>query len=172
MRFIKKAAPNLSQEFKVYVPSKRLPLCEQKRMLAKELHDFLHIYRKDTGQIRLELASQLESERRSKKYRNKLIDEKAFQTLLYKCCEAELEEIMSVYMKNSHDTSVFLGASKNPNKNTETIDPNCFNLTQYQSQSDTSVLAISSTLKSSSKDQSIISLNTSETNPNTEPKVI
>lgn len=88
LRFIRKAAPNLSQEFKVYVPSKRLPLSEQKRMLAKQLHDFLHIYRKDTGQIRIDMSSQLDQER--KKFRNKLIDEKAFQSLLYKCCEAEL----------------------------------------------------------------------------------
>lgn len=64
LRFIKKAAPNLSQEFKVYVPSKRLPLSEQKRMLAKQLHDFLHIYRKDTEQIRIEISSQLEIERK------------------------------------------------------------------------------------------------------------
>jgi len=112
LRFIKKAAPNLSQEFKVYVPSRRLPLSEQKRMLAKQLHDFLHIYRKDTGQIRIDMTGQLEQER--KRYRNKRIDEKAFQSLLYKCTEAELEEIMSVYMKNSQDSTVFLGTSKNP----------------------------------------------------------
>jgi hypothetical protein len=110
IRFIKKAAPNLSQEFKVYVPSKRLPLAEQKRMLAKQLHDFLHVYRKDTEQIRIETNSQLEAER--KKYANKLIDEKAFQTLLYKCTESELEEIMSIYMKNSQDSSVFLGSTR------------------------------------------------------------
>ena len=110
IRFIKKAAPNLSQEFKVYVPSKRLPLSEQKRMLAKQLHDFLHVYRKDTEQIRIEMNSQLEAER--KKYSNKIIDEKAFQTLLYKCSESELEEIMSIYMKNSQDSSVFLGSSR------------------------------------------------------------
>lgn len=132
LRFIKKAAPNLSQEFKVFVPSKKLPLCEQKRMLAKELHDFLHIYRKDSGQIRIDCGAQLEQEKRSKKNRNKLIDEKAFQALLYRCCEAELEEIMSVYMKNSHDSSVFLGVSKSGadgSKINDSNDPNCFNLT-------------------------------------------
>ena len=64
IRFMKKAAPNLSQEFKVFVPSRKLPLCEQKRMLAKELHDFLHIYRKDTGQIRVDLAGHLDAEKK------------------------------------------------------------------------------------------------------------
>ena len=77
-------------------------------MLAKQLHDFLHVYRKDTEQIRIESTAQLEAER--KKHLNKLIDEKAFQTLLYKCSESELEEIMSIYMKHSQDSSVFLGA--------------------------------------------------------------
>jgi len=107
---MKKAAPNLSQEFKVYVPSKRLPSNEQKRMLAKQLHDFLHIYRKDTEQIRIELHNSLDIER--KRHKAKAIDEKAFQTLLYKCCEAELEEIMSAYMKHFQDSSVFLGSTK------------------------------------------------------------
>ena len=118
MRFIKKAAPNLSQEFKVYVPSKRLPLNEQKRMLAKQLHDFLHVYRKDTEQLRVETNAQLDAERKNSL--NKLIDEKAFQTLLYKCNEAELEEIMSIYMKNSQDSSVFLGAAKPNNSAPQT----------------------------------------------------
>ncbi|CAF0757749.1 unnamed protein product [Brachionus calyciflorus] len=117
LRFIKKAAPNLSQEFKVYVPSKKLPLSEQKRMLSKQLHDFLHVYKKDTEQIRIETGLQMENER--KKNKNKLIDDKCFQSLLYKCSEADLEEIMSSYMKNSHDSSVFLGSKNNKNQNND-----------------------------------------------------
>lgn len=115
VRFLKKAAPNLSQEFKVYVPSKRLPINEQKRMLAKQLHDFLHIYRKDTEQLRVELNFQLENER--KKHRSHLINEKEFQNLLYKLNESQLEELMSTYMKNSHDSSVFLGINKSNQPN-------------------------------------------------------
>ena len=111
-------------------------------MLAKELYDFLHIYRKDTGQIRVDLSSQLEMER--KKNRGKLIDEKAFQTLLYKCCEAELEEIMSVYMKNNHDSSVFLGASKSAAQ-LEPQDPVCFNLTLSSLENITQSIAPAST---------------------------
>ncbi len=107
LRFIKKATPNLSQDFNVYVPSKRLPLSEQKRMLAKQLYDFLHIYRKDTEQIRFEIATQLESEKR--KHAERLVDERGFLSLLHKCNEMQLEEIMSVYMKKSQDSSVFLG---------------------------------------------------------------
>ncbi|RMZ93417.1 tubulin polyglutamylase TTLL5-like isoform X4, partial [Brachionus plicatilis] len=120
LRFIKKASPNLTQEFKVYVPSKRLPICEQKRMLSKQLHDFLHIYKKDTELIRLETNVQIDRER--KKSRNKTIDDKAFQALLYKSSESDLEEIMSSYMKNSHDSSIFLGSSKNSANGKKNLD--------------------------------------------------
>ncbi len=126
-------------------------------MLAKELHDFLHIYRKDTAQIRIDMAAQLESERRSKKNRNKLIDEKAFQALLYSCCEAELEEIMSVYMRNSHDSSVFLGVSKNASAKTESVvDTDCFNLTHCQSSVDAINVNTAAT-NNNQKDQALIS---------------
>ena len=108
MRFIKKASPNLSQEISVYVPSRRLPLGEQKRMLAKQLHDFLHVYRKDTEQIKCQMRELLERERRHMP-RHKLVNEADFQALLYKCNEYDLEEIMSVYMKYSRDSSIFLG---------------------------------------------------------------
>ena len=114
IRFIKKAAHNLSQDFNFFIPSKRLAINEQKRMLAKQLNDFLHVYKKDTEQIRLELKNQLKLER--KLNHNKLIDEKSFQSLLYKCCESELEEIMSTYMKSSQDCSVFLGVSRSDSK--------------------------------------------------------
>lgn len=120
LRFIKKASPNLTQEFKVYVPSKRLPICEQKRMLSKQLHDFLHIYKRDTELTRMEMNTQIEKER--KKKRNKVIDDKAFQALLYKSSESDLEEIMSAYMKYSHDSSIFLGSSKNSGFDKKNLD--------------------------------------------------
>ena len=110
IRFLKKAAPNLTQELNVYVPSKRLPIVEQKRMLGKQLGDFLHIYRKDTEQMRIALSAQLDSEK--KRNNGRLIDEAQFQTVVYRCDEAELEQIMSAYMKaTGPDSSVFLGVS-------------------------------------------------------------
>lgn len=119
LRFIKKAAPNLSRDFKVAVPSKGLPLSEQKRVLAKHLHDFLYIYRKDTDQIKSEMSKVLESERANNSER--LIGEDLFQNVLHRCSELQLEEIMSVYMKKSQDSSVFLGGpAKKVRKNSET----------------------------------------------------
>ena len=46
LRFLKRAAGNLQQPFKVVVPSRKLPLNNRRRILAKQLGDFVHIYNK------------------------------------------------------------------------------------------------------------------------------
>jgi len=48
LRFLKRAASNLRQTFSVIIPSRRLSLCDRKRILAKQLGDFVHIYNKET----------------------------------------------------------------------------------------------------------------------------
>ena len=40
---------NLQQSFKVVVPSRKLPLNDRRRILAKQLGDFVHIYNKVRG---------------------------------------------------------------------------------------------------------------------------
>ena len=44
LRFLKRAAGNLQQPMKVIIPSHKLPLNDRRRILAKELGDFVHIY--------------------------------------------------------------------------------------------------------------------------------
>ena len=46
LRFLKRAASNLQQPFKVIVPSRKLPPHDRRRILAKQLADFVHIYNK------------------------------------------------------------------------------------------------------------------------------
>ena len=46
LRFLKRAAGNLQQSFKVIVPSRKLHLNDRRRILAKQLADFVHIYSK------------------------------------------------------------------------------------------------------------------------------
>lgn len=46
LRFLKRAAGNLQQPFKVVVPSRKLALNDRRRILAKQLGDFVHIYNK------------------------------------------------------------------------------------------------------------------------------
>ena len=52
LRFLKRAAGNLQQPFKVVVPSRKLPLNDRRRILAKQLGDFVHIYNKETDQLK------------------------------------------------------------------------------------------------------------------------
>ena len=51
LRFLKRAAQNLSQVFRVVVPSKKLSIQDRRRILAKQLSDFVSIYAKDTQTI-------------------------------------------------------------------------------------------------------------------------
>ena len=44
LRFLQRAASNLQQEFKVVVPSSRLPVNSRRTILAAQLRDFVHIY--------------------------------------------------------------------------------------------------------------------------------
>ena len=46
MRFLKRAAGNLQQPIKVVVPSRKLPINDRRRILAKQLGDFVQIYNK------------------------------------------------------------------------------------------------------------------------------
>ncbi len=48
LRFLKRAAGNLQQSFKIVVPSRKLYLNDRRRILAKQLADFVHIYTKVT----------------------------------------------------------------------------------------------------------------------------
>lgn len=46
LRFLKRGAVNLPQAFRIVVPSKRLPLGDRRRIVAKQLGDFVHLYNK------------------------------------------------------------------------------------------------------------------------------
>lgn len=46
LRFLKRAAGNLRQPIEVIVPSRKLPLTERRRVLAKVLGDFIAVYNK------------------------------------------------------------------------------------------------------------------------------
>ena len=44
IRFLKRAGQNLCPPFRVEIPSRRLSQSDQKRILAKQLSDFLKLY--------------------------------------------------------------------------------------------------------------------------------
>jgi tubulin polyglutamylase TTLL5 len=105
IRFLKRAGQNLSPPFRVEIPSRRLSQADQKRILAKELCDFLHLYNKETvSQYQNEIFSSNE------------IDNRLFENFLRSACEADLEQMMTAYMKNNKNSAIHLGVNPKMNK--------------------------------------------------------
>ncbi|XP_061172530.1 tubulin polyglutamylase TTLL5-like isoform X1 [Saccostrea echinata] len=122
LRFLKRAAVNLQQPFKVVVPSRKLPLTDRRRILAKQLGDFVHIYNKETEQVNLK--------RQQEKQQGKIAElhpttaeaesqglcEHKFDRFVNIASEGELEEVLTTYTKINKSASIFLGG--HPKNNT------------------------------------------------------
>ena len=105
IRFLKRAGQNLSPPFRVQIPSRRLSQSDQKRILAKELSDFLHLYNKET-------VSQYQHDYSTT---TNQIDNRLFENFLRSASEADLEQMMTTYMKNNPNSAIQLGV--NPKNN-------------------------------------------------------
>ncbi|XP_067938422.1 tubulin polyglutamylase TTLL5-like [Watersipora subatra] len=108
LRFLKRAAVNLSQPFKVVVPSRRLPVNDRRRILAKQLGDFVHIYRKET-----------ESQYSSNSRRDYLaianerrVCQSKLEEFVASAEEDELEQVLTTYTKINKSAAIFLGSGK------------------------------------------------------------
>ncbi|XP_064600356.1 tubulin polyglutamylase TTLL5-like isoform X2 [Liolophura sinensis] len=111
LRFLKRAAVNLHQTFKVIVPSRKLPLNERRRILAKQLSDFVHVYTKETEQLRNKAQGDKKSQRNSTSKEG--INEEKFERFINIASETELEEVLTTYTKLNKSASIFLG-TKSP----------------------------------------------------------
>ncbi|CAF4264552.1 unnamed protein product [Rotaria socialis] len=117
IRFLKRAGQNLSPPFRVEIPSRRLSQADQKRILAKELCDFLHLYNKETvSQYQNQIFSTTE------------IDNRLFENFLRSASEADLEQMMTTYMKNNKNSAIHLGV------NPKIVKLNSTNQNQNQNQ--------------------------------------
>ncbi|OWF35945.1 Tubulin polyglutamylase TTLL5 [Mizuhopecten yessoensis] len=121
LRFLKRAAVNLQQQFKVIVPSRKLPLNDRRRILAKQLGDFVHIYNKETEQIRLKkLAEQRQGKVAELHPRGENLCDKKFEKFVNIASEGELEEVLTTYTRINKSASIFLGGGDASNKPTTT----------------------------------------------------
>ncbi|XP_071079263.1 tubulin polyglutamylase TTLL5-like isoform X1 [Haliotis cracherodii] len=109
LRFLKRAAVNLQQSFKVIVPSRKLPLSDRRRILAKQLGDFVHIYNKETEQLRTRKMIDRRHLRRTDSMEG--LHESKFEKFVNTACEAELEEVLTTYTKMNKSASIFLGSN-------------------------------------------------------------
>ncbi|XP_060071589.1 tubulin polyglutamylase TTLL5-like [Ylistrum balloti] len=130
LRFLKRAAVNLQQQFKVIVPSRKLPLNDRRRILAKQLGDFVHIYNKllhhskqETEQIRLKkLAEQKQGKTAEVHPRGETLCEKRFEKFVNIASEGELEEVLTTYTRINKSASIFLGGGDASSKPTNTTE--------------------------------------------------
>ncbi|XP_052220456.1 tubulin polyglutamylase TTLL5-like isoform X3 [Dreissena polymorpha] len=118
LRFLKRAAVNLQQPFKVVVPSRKLPLNDRRRILAKQLGDFVHIYNKhcmagildklETEQLH---ARQQQERKHShaRRANGSELDDTKFDRFVHTASEGELEEVLTTYTKINKSASIFLG---------------------------------------------------------------
>ncbi|CAH1792719.1 unnamed protein product [Owenia fusiformis] len=111
LRFLKRAAGNLQQPFKVIVPSRKLPINDRRRILAKQLGDFVHIYNKETEQLKQRRLIEKKMKRDNVK-EDKLRDDK-FTHFVDRASESDLEEVLTTYTKLNKSASIFLGSNSN-----------------------------------------------------------
>ncbi|XP_048734056.1 tubulin polyglutamylase TTLL5-like isoform X6 [Ostrea edulis] len=115
LRFLKRAAVNLQQPFKVVVPSRKLPLADRRRILAKQLGDFVHIYNKETEQLNLKRQQERQQGKIAEVHpttaeaESQVVCEEKFDKFVNIASEGELEEVLTTYTKINKSASIFLG---------------------------------------------------------------
>ncbi|XP_022090548.1 tubulin polyglutamylase TTLL5-like [Acanthaster planci] len=113
LRFLKRAAGNLQQPFKVIVPSRKLPAHDRRRVLAKQLVDFVQIYNKETEQMDLRRKMDQKLGNPTKDKENDPTEDR-FSQFTTIATESELEELLTTYTKQNKSASIFLGTSCSP----------------------------------------------------------
>ncbi|XP_076443155.1 tubulin polyglutamylase TTLL5-like isoform X2 [Babylonia areolata] len=116
LRFLKRAAVNLQQTFRVVIPSRKLTLSDRRRILAKQLADFVNIYTRETEQLKHLLKLTEKSGSRNQGLQNAadaeiVMDEVRFDQFICIASESELEQILTTYTKLNKSSSIFLGSS-------------------------------------------------------------
>nr|XP_025976154.1 tubulin polyglutamylase TTLL5 isoform X2 [Dromaius novaehollandiae] len=106
VRFLKRAASNLQQSLRMLLPSRRLGLNDRRRILARQLGEFIVCYNKETEQM---------VQKQSKKKREEKVEEgvnaEGFQNFITRASESDLEEVLTFYTHKNKSASVFLGTN-------------------------------------------------------------
>ncbi|XP_068802709.1 tubulin polyglutamylase TTLL5 isoform X2 [Struthio camelus] len=111
VRFLKRAASNLQQSLRMLLPSRRLGLNDRRRILARQLGEFIVCYNKETEQM---------VQKRSKKKQEEEVEEgvnaEGFQNFITRASESDLEEVLTFYTHKNKSASVFLGTNSRTTK--------------------------------------------------------
>ncbi|NWS17870.1 TTLL5 polyglutamylase, partial [Pachyramphus minor] len=110
IRFLKRAASNLRQSLRLLLPSRRLGLNDRRRILARQLGEFIICYNKETEQM---------VQKRSKKKQEEEeegVNPEGFRNFITKASESDLEEVLTFYTHKNKSASIFLGAKSRSTK--------------------------------------------------------
>ncbi|NWJ07858.1 TTLL5 polyglutamylase, partial [Crypturellus undulatus] len=117
VRFLKRAASNLQHSLRMLLPSRRLGLNDRRRILARQLGEFIVCYNKETEQM---------VQKRSKKKREEEVEEgvnaEGFQNFITRASESDLEEVLTFYTHKNKSASVFLGTNCRTHKASNSIN--------------------------------------------------
>ncbi|XP_030855509.1 tubulin polyglutamylase TTLL5 isoform X2 [Strongylocentrotus purpuratus] len=136
LRFLKRAASNLQQQFKVIVPSRKLPIHDRRRILAKQLVDFVQIYSKETEEMENMKPKKVVKPHNHHQFEEdeESIEDNRFTHFVGVANENELEELLTTYTKQNKSASIFLGTSTNNPKSVSEMmaQPTSVNSTNQQ----------------------------------------
>ncbi|NXQ18634.1 TTLL5 polyglutamylase, partial [Peucedramus taeniatus] len=107
IRFLKRAASNLRPSLRLLLPSRHVGLTDRRRILARQLGDFIICYNKVTLMVQKQSKKQEEEEG---------VNPKDFQNFIARASESDLEEVLTFYTHKNKSASVFLGTKSTNTK--------------------------------------------------------
>ncbi|XP_043372136.1 tubulin polyglutamylase TTLL5 isoform X10 [Dermochelys coriacea] len=117
VRFLKRAASNLQQSLRMVLPSRHLALNDRRRILARQLGEFIVCYNKETEQM-----VQTRSKRKREEEEEEGVNAEGFQDFVTKASESDLEEVLTFYTHKNKSASVFLGTNPRTTKPSSSIN--------------------------------------------------
>ncbi|NXF17496.1 TTLL5 polyglutamylase, partial [Rhodinocichla rosea] len=100
IRFLKRAASNLRPSLRLLLPSRHVGLTDRRRILARQLGEFIICYNKET---------ELMVQKQAKKEEEDGVNPQDFQNFIARASESDLEEVLTFYTQKNKSASVFLG---------------------------------------------------------------
>ncbi|NWW02295.1 TTLL5 polyglutamylase, partial [Oreocharis arfaki] len=112
IRFLKRAASNLRQSLRLLLPSRHLGLTDRRRILARQLGEFIICYNKETEQMVQKQSKKKQEEEEDG------VNPESFRNFIARASESDLEEVLTFYTHKNKSASVFLGTKSTSTKHT------------------------------------------------------
>uniref|UniRef100_A0A8C3MHK2 Tubulin--tyrosine ligase-like protein 5 n=1 Tax=Geospiza parvula TaxID=87175 RepID=A0A8C3MHK2_GEOPR len=107
IRFLKRAASNMRPSLRLLLPSRHVGLTDRRRILARQLGEFIIYYNKET---------ELMVQKQAKKEEEEGVNPQDFENFIARASESDLEEVLTFYTQKNKSASVFLGTKSTTTK--------------------------------------------------------